>query len=105
MNVLLPIDTAQNIIFIPRNNSSEVDIILENKLKETTDTYSNITPTYSNGYMTISVTHDFKEGESYSYTINASEGDSLMYRSKIFVTAQTDLQEYNTHPNQSILTI
>jgi|SRR5690606_16834206 len=94
MNIIKPIATPQNLIFIPRFGAEEVNLLLTNEFLEQTDTYL-LPATYSNGLMTIVVEHDFKEGESYMYQINDTD-DNLMYRGKIFVTDQTDLQNYKT---------
>src|SRR5690606_1551548 len=92
MNIIKPIATPQNLIFIPRFGAEEVNLLLTNEILEQTDTYL-LPATYSNGMMTIVVEHDFRECESSTYQINNTD-DNLMYRGKMFATDQTDFHDY-----------
>jgi hypothetical protein len=97
MRVLLPIDTPQALIFIPRFNTDTVNIILTHEEKELDYNYQ-LGATYSNGIMEVEITHDFKEGENYSFQVEDLTNE-LMYRGKIFITAQTDIQDYKPDPD------
>ncbi|WP_136465528.1 hypothetical protein [Flagellimonas onchidii] len=100
MNVLQPIDTAQELIFIPRFQADTVKISLVNEFTEV-HTDLELAATYSNGFMTVQLTHDFSEGDNYTFEVTDTS-DNLMYRGKIFITAQ-ESQNYNL--NQDLLTI
>jgi hypothetical protein len=97
MRVLQPIDTPQALIFIPRFDTDTVSIILTHEVKQLDYNYE-LATTYTNGLMQVEITHDFKEGESYSFQVEDLSNE-LMYRGKIFITAQTDLQDYRTNPD------
>lgn len=92
MNVLKPIPDPQSLLFIPRQNVSEVNLELLNEFTEIESKYE-LQTEYNNGYMTVALSHDFNEGDRFSYQVKSIEGD-LLYRGKIFITSQTDLQNY-----------
>ena len=100
MNILLPIDTAQDLIFIPRFQAQTVKISLVNEFTEV-KTDLELAATYSNGFMTVQMTHEFTEGDNFTYEVTDTS-NNLMYRGKIFITEQ-DTQNYNL--NQDLLTI
>lgn len=102
MNVLKPISDPQTLLFIPRYEVPKVNIKLLNELTEGNTLMLDIDTAYSNGYMTISISHTFNEGDNYSYQIEDVEGN-LMYRGKIYITSQTDIQNYKISPD--LLTI
>ena len=103
MKVLLPIATEQIIQIIPRFESSTVSFSIRDEETDTTST-STIATTYSNGYMSIPFTFDFTNAEqkSYEMTVETLAG-ALIYRGKIFITAQVDLQNYKM--NNDIIVI
>jgi hypothetical protein len=92
MRTLLPIDTPQPLIFIPRFATDTVNIILTHEVKQIDFTFEK-NAEYSNGIMEVEISHDFKEGENYSFQVE-DVSNNLMYRGKIFITAQTDLENY-----------
>lgn len=94
MNVLLPIATVQSLVFIPRESSLDITLVITN---EETETATTLTPAVSNsnGYMTALVIYSFDEGSSYSYEVTDTASGDLLYRGKIFATAQTDIENYN----------
>lgn len=97
MNVLLPISTPQQLLFIPRENTPTINFRLVNELLGDTTEYE-LSTSYNNGYMTVELSHPFNEGDNYSFEVFHLNGKSL-YRGKIFVTAQTDLENYKTNPD------
>jgi hypothetical protein len=103
MKVLLPIATEQIIQIIPRFESTNISFSIRDEETDITST-SAIVTTYSNGYMSIPFTFDFtnSEGKSYEITVETAGGD-LIYRGKIFITVQTDLQNYKM--NNDIIVI
>ncbi|MDG3582052.1 hypothetical protein [Galbibacter pacificus] len=97
MNVIKPIHTPQSLLFIPRYEADTVTIWLLDELLEKSYEYTSAV-TYLDGYMTAEITHDFKEGDNYSYEISDMDGN-LMYRGKIFITDQNDIQNYKVDPD------
>ncbi|MFS4469111.1 hypothetical protein [Maribacter sp. 2210JD10-5] len=97
MNILQPISTEQTLIFIPRYNAQNIVLNITDEQTET-GTELELTATYLDGYMYANISYDFIEGGRYSYEVRDTENE-LMYRGKIFVTAQTDLQEYKVNPD------
>jgi hypothetical protein len=93
MNVLQPTNNAQTLTFIPRYQVATVDIFLFDKFKDKNYTFTGITATYQNGLMSIEISHDFKEGDTYSYQVNDPDG-KLLFRGQIYITAQ-DTQEFD----------
>ena len=88
MKVLLPIDTSQDIEFIPRvypTGALTLDIYDETS-QVTTAAVANSYVT-TDGIVTISFTFDFTSGYKYQFTIK--EGADVIYRGKIQITSQT----------------
>lgn len=101
MNVLLPIPTPQDLVFIPRYNTGTVNLTITNEETNEKQDFE-ITTTYDNGYMVVSISYPFTEGGNYIYTVRDLTS-AIMYNGKIFTTAQTDLQNYNI--NKDLLQI
>lgn len=89
MKVFLPVDTSQNLKVMPRANASTVDLTVRKEITDETTVYSDITTSFSDGYLTIPFSHDFAEGETFELTVTNSEDDSLLWRGRGYVTAQT----------------
>lgn len=100
MNIVLPVATAQTLTFIPRESAASVVVKITNEETEV-ETPATLAATYTDGYMSVSVTYSFVERGSYSYQVETVAGD-LLYRGKIFATAQSDLENYNS--NNDLLT-
>jgi len=92
MKVLNSNDTEHEIIFIPRFYF-EGDVVMElyNEEKSTTETFT-ITPITIDGYVYIDFEKEFTNNTNCQITITSD--DEIVYRGKLFVTDQTDLQEY-----------
>lgn len=92
---------AQDITVIPRfEPTGNVRVTINSDDKNAQQHQSTISPTYSNGYLTMSVTfasgEDLKEGRNYSVKVE-EEIDSvwtMAYRGLIYCTDQTDLPKY-----------
>ena len=97
MNVLQPISTPQQVLFIPRENTPTVNLRLSNELKGDSTEYE-LSTTYDNGFMTVELSHPFNEADNYSFEVFHLAGKSL-YRGKIYITAQTDLENYKPNPD------
>lgn len=91
MIVLNPTQQTHNITIIPRRYSTSITIFLRN---ENTDVTEEITTTAikNNTYLQISLTKELFESDSFEIQVNDVQG--MIYRGKIFVTSQTDLENY-----------
>lgn len=92
MKVFLPVDTEQNLIITPRNESDNVIVTIRSKQTEEV-TLINATSTFTNGYMVIPITYSFTE--SYNYELKVTDDSlNLLWRGEGYSTVQTDLQNY-----------
>lgn len=92
MKVVLPVDTEQSFKFIPRvYPTGALTFYLKN---EATKTETSVANTYAtvDGIITITFTFDFTERDKYQ--IRILESTDVIYRGKLFVTAQTP-QDFN----------
>lgn len=96
MNILLPIATPQALTFIPRQSAELVTLTLFDEHSGNSTEYE-LEAAYQDGYMNVEFAHDFKEGQNYSFEVK--DGETLLYRGKIFTTSQTDLQNYRSNPD------
>ncbi|MBL4703715.1 MAG: hypothetical protein JKY54_04290 [Flavobacteriales bacterium] len=92
MKILQP-NTVSTINFkvIPRSQPVTVVAIFRDESTKVPTNY-NVTPTYSNGFMTLSDVFLVDEGVFYQLTIK--DGTDIIYRGRIFCTAQTDFAKY-----------
>jgi hypothetical protein len=91
MIVLKPIDTTQNISFIPRtlDSTGNVDIVLRKDGYGQEETISGLAVTKSSYYCSVDVIFNIlSEGET--YTIELKRDGELWYRDNVYVTAKTD---------------
>lgn len=95
MNVLLPTTDLQELVFIPRFNAQIVTLELVNEFNDSSVTQELIAD-YQGGYMTVEIGHNFEEGQSFAYEVTDLTGE-LMYRGKLFITDQSDLQNYQAN--------
>lgn len=92
MKVLNSVNTNHEIIIIPRFYF-EGEITMELYNEETKETLTfEIMPVTDNGYLYISFTQEFDNNSSFQIKIIVEEG--IAYRGKLFVTDQTNIQEY-----------
>lgn len=92
MKVLNSADTNHEIVFIPRYYFTG-DIAMELYNEETSETLTfNLTPITIDGYVYINFTQSFDNNSNFQIKILSSE--QIVYRGKLLVTDQTDLQEY-----------
>lgn len=96
MKVFLPVATSQNLKVMPRANASTVDLTIRQEAKDVTTVYSDISTSFSGGYLTVPFSHPFVEGETFEATLTDSSDDSLLWRGRFFITAQTP-QEYKQY--------
>ena len=94
MIILKAIDTAQEIEVFVREHDLPTDYtvtIIDEGLHNVSST-ADVTGTYSDGSLTIELTHDFKEGNFYSVQLYA--GSRLIGFHKIYATDQIDFEKY-----------
>lgn len=96
MKVLLPISDTQTIKIRPRFVDLLVTVVLRNELTDEITEKDPIIPVVGEDFISIGVTHPFQEGENYEIQIFAENGD-VMWRGKMFITEQEDLQNYNIY--------
>ena len=86
MIILKPISTAQTIKFIARQNACDVIILRDEQTNTSATIAANFT--LDKYYLTDDLIFDLKEGHFYNLT--AYNGETIVYKDKIFCTAQTD---------------
>jgi|GWRWMinimDraft_5_1066013.scaffolds.fasta_scaffold02586_5 hypothetical protein len=94
MIIFKPENQTQTIVVIPRYNAELVDINLRNESKATSEIFADVSTSYANGYMTLSITKNVLEAESYELQITSSETQDVLFRGKAFATDVVDLQNY-----------
>jgi len=87
--------SAQTIKVIPRSYASTVSMILRDDSTNTSTTYSSISTSTDKNYLVVSkaLSPVLVEGRFYDLTLK--EGSSVIYKDKIFCTAQTINQANN----------
>lgn len=92
MKVLNSANTSHEIVFIPRYYF-DGDITMELYNEETSETLTfTLTPITIDGYVYINFDQEFDNNSNFQ--IKMLSDDVIVYRGKLFVTDQTDLQEY-----------
>jgi hypothetical protein len=91
MKVFKPSNSSHTMTVIPRFSSDIVTLLIHDELRDEQTEIENIETFCDNGYMTFEFTHTFREGGSYSMTI---ESDTLIWRGKAYATNETDLENY-----------
>ena len=94
MIIFKPENQTQTITVIPRYNAELVDINLRNESKATSELFEEVSTSYANGYMTLSIDKNVLEAESYELQITSSETQDVLFRGKAFATDVVDLQNY-----------
>ena len=94
MKHLLPTTDAQTIKIIPRVYSTSVTMDLRD---DSTNTIVSITPTAQKvgNYIELSNVFDLKEGRFYDLKVIETSSSDIIYRDKIFCTAQSTSQSNN----------
>jgi len=92
MKVLSPNDIEHELILIPRFNITG-DVVMELYNEETSQTISQtLTPITIDGYVYIDFEQTFVNNSNFQIKILSN--DEVVYRGKLFITDQTDLQQY-----------
>lgn len=93
--VLSTTASAQTIKVIPREYVTSATLILRDDSTNTSVSYS-VSPTTNKNYSDISQALTLKEGRYYDLTLKNSSG-SIIYKDKVFCTAQTVDQSSNDY--------
>ncbi len=92
MKVLSPDNTEHEIVFIPRYYFEGV-VVLELYNEETSQTLTyELTPITIDGYVYINFEQEFINNSNFQIKILKEE--DVVYRGKLFITDQTDLEQY-----------
>lgn len=94
MKVFKPSDASHTMTLIPRFNSDIVNMIVHDELKDEQTEIEDIETFCDNGYMTFEFAYTFREGGSYSITV---ENETLIWRGKAYATDSTDLENYKVN--------
>lgn len=94
MTILNPNNTTHNIVIIPRYDVENITLILRNEETDVTEEFD-LFSTYANGYMTIELEKEVKEGENFE--IEVRDINVILFRGKVFCTEQTDLENYKNN--------
>ena len=85
-----------------------VDVILYNKGNRKTTTVNGVSAVYGVGLLQFSLAMVLKDNESYYMTVIDAANGRLLFNSNVFITNQTDLQDFSvidgdviTPPQQS----
>ena len=99
MKVFLPQSTAQEIRVRPRKKEISVTLEIRQESNDSVTEYPLI-GVYSNGFLVLSVSHPFIEGEGYE--IKVKKNDDELWRGKGYCTSQKP-EEFKL--NDGILTV
>lgn len=97
MKVLLPSTNSQTIKVIPRSyvEASDLSLIITEDGTGKTETLTNLTSTISGNYISIPCTFSILS-ESSVYSMEIKQGSDLLFRDKVYVTAQTNKKQKHT---------
>ena len=100
MKHLRPTSDVQTINIIPRVYSRDVTVKLRDDSTNNTVTFSLVGIRFKN-YIQITTVFDLKEGHFYDLKVYDAQGEivdsNIIYRDKIFCTAQSTNQSNNEH--------
>lgn len=94
---------VQTLKIIPREEVTDVEILITDTFNNYSSTSILSTAVNSNGYMTIEFSYDgFKEGNTYTLEVNkqvfVDENKKCIYKDLIYCTNQTDIQNFKQVP-------
>lgn len=92
MIIMQPISTSQTISIIPRDSSIETaDIYLRRDGDSKSFTLNNVAVVANTNYVNLSFSCNILE-ENSTYFLEMTNGGNLIYRDKVFATAQQDFK-------------
>ena len=93
MKILSPLDVTHEITLIPRFYPvGDISLELYNEDTSESDTLT-ITPLITDGYLYLTFDFTFINNTNYRLTM-LDEDEAICYRGKLFITDQTDLENY-----------
>lgn len=107
---LLPNTNAQTVSIIPREytEASDLELVIREDGTRKLETLTALTSTINGNFLDIECTFSILSEES-SYSIEIKQGDTLLYRDKVYCTSKTDTtishtlntDEYNQHDSET----
>lgn len=95
MKILSTSTDSQTIKIIPREYVTSATLKITDDSTDVTTSYS-VTPSTNRNYLEIANSYNLKEGRFYNLKLENTSGD-VIYRDKIFCTAQTVDQSSNDY--------
>ena len=91
MKVLQPIETEQTLLIVPRQyvEANDLQMVLIKDGTRETETLTGLTSVVDGNYLSIAVAFAILS-EGGLYSLELTQGDTLIYRDKVYCTAQTD---------------
>jgi len=107
---LLPNTDPQTISIVPREytEASDLELVIKEDGTRKTETLSDLTSVINGNFLDIECTFSILS-EDNSYSIEVKQGDTLLYRDKIYCTAKVDTtishtlntDQYNQHDSET----
>ena len=94
MIILKPIATNQEVVLFVRSEITACDAVLVEEETKDSTSYE-VSGSYDSGAFTFNIAHAFLEGRFYWLKLNDSDTAQNLNKSKIFVTAQTDFENFD----------
>jgi hypothetical protein len=97
MKVLRPIATEQTLLLVPREylEASDLQIVLTKDGTQESETLTGVVSTTFGNYISVTVSFSILvEGDT--YFLEMTQGSKLLYRDKVFCTAQADKSVLHT---------
>lgn len=99
-DMIITIDSnGGNILKVPFREPfvANVTLIMKNEMKGTIHNYDTLAEDLGNGGMLLRFSHNFKDWDSYEAKIVEQGKTENKWRGRIFITDQTDLQNYKIY--------
>lgn len=95
MIVIKPSENTEELTLIPRRlNVETCDVLLIDELEATEYYYEDVVVYYSNGFLSFVLPYIFNLSDKY-YSIDLKDEEEYIYRGKIWVTNDDDLQNFD----------
>ncbi len=92
MIIFRPSEATQTVTIIPRYEVSSVTLKIRDESKATEETFTDLSATYSYGYLTFEFTKTVSEGSTFEYEV--LDDENTLFRGKAFATDEEDLENY-----------
>lgn len=107
---LLPNTNPQTISIVPREyiEASDLGLVIKEDGTRKTETLTNLTSVINGNFLDIECTFSILSEDS-SYSIEVKQGDTLLYRDKVYCTTKVDTtvshtlntDQYNQHDSET----